>query len=238
MFFLFWVWSACVEHALTGMGSFCMQEGRLCLMNLRWWKAWSFTEVTYPHTLSPMPRHKKWWVQMSAVHFQALKLYLSSVILVAIHAWFTLFLSTYNSGTWESSDSWNPKLCTDPGLFWLPTVCDSIFFSQHKIQELENAVILVHEKKILSITSILPVLELVVWVSHHHQFYALFKVSAKVTCYCNCSHSFILSFSSSFPYWVFQFLLIFAPSLFLFAFFPFFVALSSWGSFCSSLSGF
>jgi chaperonin GroEL len=31
------------------------------------------------------------------------------------------------------------------------------------IQELENAVILVHEKKILSITSILPVLELVVW---------------------------------------------------------------------------
>ncbi len=62
------------------------------------------------------------------------------------------------------------------------------------IQELENVVILVHEKKILSITSILPVLELVVWVSHHPQFYALFKVSAKVTCYCNCSHSFISLF--------------------------------------------
>ncbi len=141
MFFLFWVWSACVEHALTGMGSFYMQEGRLCLMNLRWWKAWSLTEVTYPHTLSPMPRHKKWWVKMSIVHFQALKIYLSGVILVANHAWFTLFLSTYDSGTWESSDSWNPKLCTDPVLFWLSTVHDLLFFSQHMIQELENPVV-------------------------------------------------------------------------------------------------
>lgn len=73
-------------------------------------------------------------------------------------------------------------------------MCDSLFFCQHMIQELENAVILVHEKIILSTTSILPVLELVVRVSHHHQFYALFKVSAKVTCYCNCSHSFISLF--------------------------------------------
>jgi hypothetical protein len=132
MFFLFWVWSACVEHALTGMGSFCMQEGRLCLMNLRWWKAWSLTEVTYPHTLSPMPRHKKWWVQMSTSHFQALKLYLSSVILVANHAWFTRFLSTYDSGTWESSDSWNPKLCTDPVLFCVVNCAwFTLFLSTH-----------------------------------------------------------------------------------------------------------
>jgi chaperonin GroEL (HSP60 family) len=41
------------------------------------------------------------------------------------------------------------------------------------IQELENPVILVHEKKISSINSILPVLELVVRVSHLHPVHAI-----------------------------------------------------------------
>jgi hypothetical protein len=41
------------------------------------------------------------------------------------------------------------------------------------IQELENRVILVHEKKISSINSILPVLELVVRVSHLHLVHAI-----------------------------------------------------------------
>jgi hypothetical protein len=44
------------------------------------------------------------------------------------------------------------------------------------IQELENPVILVHEKKISSLNSIIPVLELVVQVSHHHLFHAILKV--------------------------------------------------------------
>ncbi len=105
-------------------------------------------------------------------------------------------------------------------------VTNSVWFTflcQYLIQELKNARSLDHEKKISNISSILPILELVVWVSHHHQVYVLLKISAKVTCYCNCSHSFVsLCFSSSFPYWVFQFLLIFAPSLFLFPFFSFF----------------
>jgi chaperonin GroEL (HSP60 family) len=43
------------------------------------------------------------------------------------------------------------------------------------IQEFENPVILVPEKKISSINSILPVLEMVVQVSHCHLFHALFE---------------------------------------------------------------
>jgi hypothetical protein len=53
--------NTCDKYALTCMGA-CIRMGRLCIMNLRWWKAWSLTEVTSPHTLSRMPRHKKWWV--------------------------------------------------------------------------------------------------------------------------------------------------------------------------------
>ncbi len=150
-------------------------------------------------------------------------MYWSRVILVVNCAWFTLFLSTYDSGTWKSNSSWNLNFFTNPIFFGYQQCVIHYFFVNIWFKELKNARILVHEKKISNITSILPVLELVVWVSHHHQFYVLFKISAKVTCSCNCSLSFVsLYFSSSFPYWVFQFLLIFAPSLFLFPFFSFF----------------
>ncbi len=57
--------------------------------------------------------------------------------------------------------------------YWLPIITN--FFLWHMIQELENPVILVHEKKNSSINSILPVLEMVVQVSHCHLFHALFK---------------------------------------------------------------
>jgi hypothetical protein len=82
---------SCKLKARVTIGYFCIQERRLCWMNLRWWKARSLTKVTYPHILSPMLRHKKWWVQMSIGDFQTLKIYLYGVILVTNHAWFTFF---------------------------------------------------------------------------------------------------------------------------------------------------
>jgi len=60
-------------------------------------------------------------------------------------------------------------------------------FIPHMIQELENPVILVHEKKISSLNSIIPVLELVVQVSHNHLFHAIFK------CFLSFIHAYFLN---------------------------------------------